>query len=200
LCWCRVSFCGVDRPGGGYLTHVCPGPTAAETSVYSRADSPHDTPHPTHSPTKKSVRACETISAYHFGERVLAEVDVVLPPSMPLEDAHDVGQKLQVCGGMRWSSVCLGALWSDRVGQEKWAGRLFSLLLLLTLCVYMYAFSKPLATEPDRGPGGGGARICALGCLVQKPPGARHQGLIDWLERGGGGGSDVCGFLSSLGI
>lgn len=68
----------------------------------------------------QSVAAVETTLAYHFGERVLAEVDVVLPPSMALEEAHDVGQKLQVrcglCGSLSWDdhsiyfSCCLTSL------------------------------------------------------------------------------------------
>ena len=42
------------------------------------------------------------------GERVLAEVDVVLPPSMPLDAAHDVGEKLQVGGRRAVHPVLLG--------------------------------------------------------------------------------------------
>lgn len=53
------------------------------------------------------MAAVEGTLAYHFGERVLAEVDVVLPPSLPLEAAHDVGQKLQVrLGGSSWIGCC----------------------------------------------------------------------------------------------
>jgi divalent metal cation (Fe/Co/Zn/Cd) transporter len=43
----------------------------------------------------QDVRCVETARAYHFGERVLVEVDIVLPRSMRLDRAHDIGEGLQ---------------------------------------------------------------------------------------------------------
>jgi len=36
------------------------------------------------------------VRAYTFGPRMFAEVDVVLPADMPLREAHDIGESLQV--------------------------------------------------------------------------------------------------------
>jgi divalent metal cation (Fe/Co/Zn/Cd) transporter len=33
--------------------------------------------------------------AFHFGTRFLVEIDVVLPPTMSLHEAHDIGETLQ---------------------------------------------------------------------------------------------------------
>jgi cation diffusion facilitator family transporter len=41
------------------------------------------------------VTAVDTVRAYHSGSKILAEVDIVLPPEMPLASAHDVGEGLQ---------------------------------------------------------------------------------------------------------
>ena len=41
------------------------------------------------------IHAIDTVRAYHFGERFLVEVDIVLPEQMPLREAHDIGQVLQ---------------------------------------------------------------------------------------------------------
>ena len=37
----------------------------------------------------------DTVRAYHFGERFLVELDIVLPESMPLRETHDIGEVLQ---------------------------------------------------------------------------------------------------------
>ena len=34
--------------------------------------------------------------AYHFGSRLLVEVDIVLPEDMPLRESHDIGESLQI--------------------------------------------------------------------------------------------------------
>ncbi|CDS06016.1 hypothetical protein LRAMOSA08544 [Lichtheimia ramosa] len=41
------------------------------------------------------VVAVDTVRAYHVGDRLLVEVDIVLPPECPLHEAHDVGEALQ---------------------------------------------------------------------------------------------------------
>ena len=55
------------------------------------------------SPTVRVVRACVNAvcafvvqRAYHFGSRLLVEVDVVLPPETPLRESHDIGESLQI--------------------------------------------------------------------------------------------------------
>ena len=42
------------------------------------------------------VVAVDTVRAYHFGTALLVEVDLVLPPSMELKEAHDIGESLQI--------------------------------------------------------------------------------------------------------
>ena len=37
----------------------------------------------------------DTVRAYHFGERFLVEIDIVLPEQMPLRETHDIGEALQ---------------------------------------------------------------------------------------------------------
>ncbi|KAI7867922.1 cation efflux family-domain-containing protein [Spinellus fusiger] len=37
----------------------------------------------------------DTVRAYYIGDRLLVEVDIVLPPDCPLQEAHDVGEALQ---------------------------------------------------------------------------------------------------------
>ena len=44
---------------------------------------------------KKTV-AVDTVRAYHFGNQLLVEVDIVLPEEMPLKEAHDIGESLQI--------------------------------------------------------------------------------------------------------
>lgn len=38
----------------------------------------------------------DTVRAYHFGTKFLVECDIVLPEAMPLKEAHDIGEALQV--------------------------------------------------------------------------------------------------------
>lgn len=45
-----------------------------------------------HEPEK--VRFVDTIMAYSTGARVQAEIDIGLPPDMPLREAHDIGEQL----------------------------------------------------------------------------------------------------------
>lgn len=45
-----------------------------------------------HSP---HILQVDTVRAYHFGPRLLAEIDIVLPEDMPLKQAHDIGEALQ---------------------------------------------------------------------------------------------------------
>ncbi|GHP10490.1 hypothetical protein PPROV_000922100 [Pycnococcus provasolii] len=41
------------------------------------------------------IKQIDTIRAYTFGPKYFVEIDVVLDPSMRLQDAHDIGQELQ---------------------------------------------------------------------------------------------------------
>ncbi|KAI8377802.1 cation efflux family-domain-containing protein [Radiomyces spectabilis] len=41
------------------------------------------------------IVAVDTVRAYHIGDRLLVEIDIVLPPDCPLQEAHDVGEALQ---------------------------------------------------------------------------------------------------------
>jgi divalent metal cation (Fe/Co/Zn/Cd) transporter len=43
-----------------------------------------------------AVLEVDTVRAYTVGDNLVAEVDIVLPRSMPLQEAHDVGEELQV--------------------------------------------------------------------------------------------------------
>lgn len=43
----------------------------------------------------KAVRHIDTVRAYTFGSHYFVEVDIVLPSSMPLQEAHDIGEALQ---------------------------------------------------------------------------------------------------------
>jgi cation diffusion facilitator family transporter len=43
----------------------------------------------------QAIRHIDTVKAYTFGSNYFVEVDIVLPRDMPLEEAHDVGEKLQ---------------------------------------------------------------------------------------------------------
>ncbi len=47
----------------------------------------------THDPRVLQV---DTAKAYHAGSNFFVEVDIVLPPSMELQEAHDIGESLQV--------------------------------------------------------------------------------------------------------
>ncbi|KAI8847838.1 hypothetical protein BC829DRAFT_395226 [Chytridium lagenaria] len=42
------------------------------------------------------VLLVDTVRAYHSGEGFFVEVDIVLPPEMPLYRAHDIGEALQI--------------------------------------------------------------------------------------------------------
>lgn len=41
------------------------------------------------------VQFIDTLRAYHFGNHLLVEAHIVLPPSMTLQEAHDIGEPLQ---------------------------------------------------------------------------------------------------------
>ncbi|CAL5343332.1 hypothetical protein CsSME_00028220 [Camellia sinensis var. sinensis] len=43
----------------------------------------------------KAIRHIDTVRAYTFGSHYFVEVDIVLPASMPLQEAHDIGEALQ---------------------------------------------------------------------------------------------------------
>jgi hypothetical protein len=42
-----------------------------------------------------AIEALDTVLAYNTGTRLQVEVDIVLPPDMLLQDAHDIGESLQ---------------------------------------------------------------------------------------------------------
>ncbi|KAJ6432727.1 hypothetical protein OIU84_019884 [Salix udensis] len=43
----------------------------------------------------EAIRHIDTVRAYTFGSHYFVEVDIVLPSSMPLQEAHDIGESLQ---------------------------------------------------------------------------------------------------------
>eukprot|EP00850_Spirogloea_muscicola_P003270 SM000013S26439 [mRNA] locus=s13:391614:393778:+ [translate_table: standard] len=43
----------------------------------------------------EAIQFIDTVRAYTFGNHYFSEVDIVLPPDMPLKDAHDIGETLQ---------------------------------------------------------------------------------------------------------
>ncbi|CAL0308308.1 unnamed protein product [Lupinus luteus] len=43
----------------------------------------------------EAVRHIDTVRAYTFGSHYFVEVDIVLPATMPLQEAHDIGESLQ---------------------------------------------------------------------------------------------------------
>merc|ERR1712023_258183 len=43
-----------------------------------------------------AIRQIDTMRVYHFGLNFLVECDIVLPPDMPLRQAHDIGEALQI--------------------------------------------------------------------------------------------------------
>lgn len=43
----------------------------------------------------EKIRHIDTVRAFHFGNDFLVEVDIVLPESMSLKVAHDIGETLQ---------------------------------------------------------------------------------------------------------
>ncbi|KAK3267213.1 hypothetical protein CYMTET_24220 [Cymbomonas tetramitiformis] len=42
------------------------------------------------------IQQVDTVRAYHFGLRYIVELDIVLAPDMPLQEAHDIGESLQI--------------------------------------------------------------------------------------------------------
>ncbi|MCL7026113.1 hypothetical protein MKW94_018029 [Papaver nudicaule] len=44
----------------------------------------------------KAIMHIDTVRAYTFGSHYFVEVDIVLPSAMPLREAHDVGEALQI--------------------------------------------------------------------------------------------------------
>ena len=45
----------------------------------------------------RQVLAIDTVRAFHLSFGYLVEVDIVLPETMSLREAHDIGEALQVC-------------------------------------------------------------------------------------------------------
>ena len=43
--------------------------------------------------------ALDGCRAYHFGEKYLVELEVMLPGDMTVRDSHDIALHLQVCRG-----------------------------------------------------------------------------------------------------
>lgn len=43
----------------------------------------------------KKITAVDTVRSYYIGDRLLVEIDIVLPPDCPLQEAHDIGEALQ---------------------------------------------------------------------------------------------------------
>ena len=43
----------------------------------------------------KKILAVDTVRSYYIGDRLLVEIDIVLPPDCPLQEAHDIGEALQ---------------------------------------------------------------------------------------------------------
>ncbi|CEG63685.1 hypothetical protein RMATCC62417_00792 [Rhizopus microsporus] len=43
----------------------------------------------------KKITAVDTVRAYYIGDRLLVEIDIILPPDCPLREAHDIGEALQ---------------------------------------------------------------------------------------------------------
>jgi cation diffusion facilitator family transporter len=41
------------------------------------------------------ILAVDTVTCYHLGSNVIAEVHILLPENMPLVEAHDIGQRLE---------------------------------------------------------------------------------------------------------
>ncbi|CAO3590840.1 unnamed protein product [Absidia cylindrospora] len=46
--------------------------------------------------THPGVRQVDTCRAYFAGNNLFVEVDIVLPPDMPLSESHDIGEALQI--------------------------------------------------------------------------------------------------------
>ncbi|CAO3596026.1 unnamed protein product [Absidia cylindrospora] len=41
------------------------------------------------------ILAVDTVRAYYIGDRLLVEIDIILPPHLELHEAHDIGEDLQ---------------------------------------------------------------------------------------------------------
>lgn len=41
------------------------------------------------------INGVETVRAFHVGSDLFVEVDIVLPDTMPLKEAHNIGESLQ---------------------------------------------------------------------------------------------------------
>ena len=41
------------------------------------------------------IQQVDTCKAYYSGSNFVVEIDIVLPPEMPLHEAHDIGESLQ---------------------------------------------------------------------------------------------------------
>lgn len=44
----------------------------------------------------RRITRVDKVLAYHFGIRYLCEIDIVLPPELPLKIAHDIGESLEI--------------------------------------------------------------------------------------------------------
>lgn len=55
------------------------------------------------------VDAYKSLTAYHAGDGILAEIDIVLDEETPLNRAHDIAQTMQYCfeGKLSHVSGCL---------------------------------------------------------------------------------------------
>ena len=42
------------------------------------------------------IKYIDTVRAYHLAERYLVEIDIVMDKDMPLKEAHDIGESLQM--------------------------------------------------------------------------------------------------------
>ena len=49
--------------------------------------------------------------AYHFGLKFLVEIDIVVDEAMPLREAHDIGESLQVGGGETSTLFIYSCIW-----------------------------------------------------------------------------------------
>ena len=43
----------------------------------------------------ESVKAIDTVRAWHSGPRLIVEVDIVMDPEMTLRETHDIAEELQ---------------------------------------------------------------------------------------------------------
>ncbi|CAM9374567.1 unnamed protein product [Phaeothamnion confervicola] len=75
------------------------GATALEEAgmIVGKTASPHLMQQLTYTVVAHDTRILfvDTVRAFHFGHMFLVEVDIVLPPEMKLNEAHDIGESLQ---------------------------------------------------------------------------------------------------------